>query len=109
MQPLPPLVKDFISPLEKCNNAQHEISIILNPPLPSSPPFAGRSPAADERRTKYGCENTTLQIDCEEGTVINIVRANFGRFSIAICNPHGHTDWSVNCFAPDTTHILKKR
>ena len=47
--------------------------------------------------------------DDDDEVIIEVTRANFGRFSIAICNPHGHTDWSVNCFAPDTTHILKKR
>ena len=44
-----------------------------------------------------------------DDVTIEVTRANFGRFSIAICNPHGHTDWSVNCFAPDTTRILKTR
>ena len=40
---------------------------------------------------------------------IRVVRANFGRFSIAICNRHGTTDWNVNCFAPQTTKTLQQR
>ena len=40
---------------------------------------------------------------------IQVVRANFGRFSIAICNRHGQTDWNVNCFAPQTTKTLQQR
>ena len=62
-----------------------------------------------ERRTKYGCEGTTLQIACEEGTVINLVRANYGRFSISICNEEGITDWSVNCMEPRTLRVINAR
>ena len=65
--------------------------------------------AGFERRTKYGCEGTTLKIECEEGTVINLVRANFGRFSISICNDEGITDWSVNCMEPRTLRIINSR
>lgn len=62
-----------------------------------------------ERKTKYGCEGTTLQISCEEGTVINLVRANYGRFSISICNEEGITDWSVNCMEPRTLRVINAR
>ena len=40
---------------------------------------------------------------------IQVVRGNFGRFSIAICNLHGQTDWSVNCMDPQTTKELQRR
>ena len=62
-----------------------------------------------EKRTKYGCEGTTLEIRCEQGTLINLVRANFGRFSISICNKEGHTDWSVNCLEPRTLRVINAR
>jgi hypothetical protein len=65
--------------------------------------------ASPERRTKYGCEGTTLHIECEEGTVINLVRANYGRFSISICNDVGNTDWSVNCMEPRTLRVINAR
>ena len=55
------------------------------------------------------CNSGNNDGDDDDDVTIEVTRANFGRFSIAICNPHGHTDWSVNCFAPNTTHILKKR
>ena len=41
--------------------------------------------------------------------MIRVIRANYGRFSIAICNRHGYTDWSVNCAARGTTRTLRKR
>ena len=78
--------------------------------------ISGLSPDGTGYKTDYRCEGDTMTLQCngngdkdDDDVIIEVTRANFGRFSIAICNPHGHTDWSVNCFAPDTTHILKKR
>ncbi len=77
--------------------------------------FAGEGPDGTKYKTAYRCENTHLSISChddeEDGdeSTIRVIRANYGRFSIAICNPHGFTDWSVNCMAPKTTKILKNR
>lgn len=65
--------------------------------------------SAFERQTKYGCQGSTLKIECEEGELINLVRANFGRFSISICNEEGITDWSVNCMEPRTLRIINSR
>ena len=42
-------------------------------------------------------------------TIITIVIANHGRFSIAICNDDGKTHWSVNCMSPKTRHILQNK
>ena len=67
--------------------------------------FAGSS----ERRTKYGCEGTSLEIECDEGTVISLVRANYGRFSISICNELGNTSWSTHCIQPTTLRALTTR
>jgi len=67
------------------------------------------SSEGSDRRTKYGCEGSSLDIECEEATVINLVRANFGRFSISICNEGGNTTWSTNCIQPTTLRELKKR
>jgi len=76
--------------------------------------FAGSSisdPVAGDggKNTEYGCENTTLAIACRPGTVINILRANFGRFSISVCNELGNTTWSVNCMQPRTHRVIKNR
>ena len=40
---------------------------------------------------------------------LDIIRANYGRFSIAICNEHGKTEWSVNCMSPRTLRVIKAR
>ncbi|XP_044590933.1 latrophilin Cirl-like isoform X4 [Cotesia glomerata] len=56
--------------------------------------------------TAYECEGKTLRIECGEGELIHLIRANYGRFSITICNEHGNTDWSVNCMAQKSFRVL---
>ncbi|CAG0888741.1 unnamed protein product [Darwinula stevensoni] len=62
-----------------------------------------------EYRTAYACEGSTLSLECEAGHVIHLIRANYGRFSIAVCNDHGNTDWSVSCTSPRSLNILNER
>jgi hypothetical protein len=50
-----------------------------------------------------------MTIFCDPGETIQVIRANYGRFSIAICNKHGYTDWSVNCMSPRTTRVLQNK
>ena len=52
------------------------------------------------RRSKYGCEGTMVYLECDEGTYISPVRANFGRFDSGICNPSGNKVWSTRCIQP---------
>ncbi|KAI5636450.1 hypothetical protein NE865_10799 [Phthorimaea operculella] len=59
--------------------------------------------------TAYACEGKTLKIGCAEGSVIHLIRANYGRFSITICNDHGNTDWSVNCMSTKSLRVLHSR
>ncbi|XP_044257478.1 latrophilin Cirl isoform X5 [Tribolium madens] len=59
--------------------------------------------------TAYACEGKTLKIECKEGELIKLIRANYGRFSITICNDHGNTDWSVNCMSPKSLRVLHGR
>ncbi|XP_017890799.1 latrophilin Cirl-like isoform X4 [Ceratina calcarata] len=56
--------------------------------------------------TAYACEGKVLWIECGEGKLIHLIRANYGRFSITICNEHGNTDWSVNCMSPKSFRVL---
>ncbi|XP_048264306.1 latrophilin Cirl-like isoform X2 [Bombus affinis] len=60
----------------------------------------------DRYDTAYACEGKTLWIECGEGKLIHLIRANYGRFSITICNEHGNTDWSVNCMSPKSFRVL---
>ncbi|XP_076048688.1 latrophilin Cirl-like isoform X6 [Oratosquilla oratoria] len=57
-------------------------------------------------RTAYACEGSTLNMECDPGHVINLIRANYGRFSITICNEHGNTEWSVNCMSTRSHRVL---
>ena len=36
-------------------------------------------------------------------------RANYGRFSIALCNAGAEQEWSVNCFTPGASQVLRRR
>ncbi len=61
-------------------------------------------------KTTYNCEGEQMRISCTgPGETIRVIRANYGRFSISVCNSHGYTDWSVNCQAAKTTEILMNR
>lgn len=60
-------------------------------------------------QTVYACQHEALTISCLENYLIKIVRANYGRFSIAICNEVGRTDFSVNCQSPKTLGILQRQ
>lgn len=59
--------------------------------------------------TAYACEGKTLTIECLPGDLINLIRANYGRFSIAICNDHGNVDWSVNCMSVKSLRVLNTK
>nr|XP_027202423.1 latrophilin Cirl-like isoform X3 [Dermatophagoides pteronyssinus] len=58
--------------------------------------------------TLYACEGNSLEIQCDEGTHINLIRANFGRFSISVCNEQGNVDWSVNCMAHRSFRVIQE-
>ena len=60
-------------------------------------------------KTSYACQGDRLELQCPLGSVIKVMRANYGRFSVGICNRDGITDWSVNCMAPRSLRILQDR
>ena len=69
-------------------------------------------------RMAYACQDEMLTINCtneelerkEQGSYISleIIRANFGRFSISICNKKGRADISVNCHSFSSLDVMKK-
>lgn len=65
--------------------------------------------SAPKYETAYACEGKTLTIECEQGNLINLIRANYGRFSITICNDHGNVDWSVNCMSAKSLRVLHSK
>lgn len=73
-------------------------SLGLPPPTPSLPSY----------ETKIACEGGHLRLECEEGTKINLIRANFGRFSISICNTQGNLEWSVNCMSRRSFRVIQE-
>ena len=64
----------------------------------------------DIRKSAYVCEDGTLHLSCaDSGKHIDVLRANFGRFSITLCNPSGFLDWSVNCASGNSLPVLIQR
>lgn len=58
-------------------------------------------------RTTYACEYGMLTLECPAGSVIRIARANYGRFSLKLCNPQGRTEnMDVTCQNVKTTDIV---
>lgn len=87
----------------KMSGLDHMSQEVFNPV-----PFLAVCSSGDER-TNYACDGTPLRLLCGEDEVIRITRANYGRFSIALCNDEGRTDWSVNCFASKSFGVLSER
>jgi latrophilin 1 len=72
--------------------------------------FSGKAHDGSRVKTAYNCEGDDMEISCSGmDETIRVIRANYGRFSIAICNRHGYTDWSVNCHGSKTTEIIMDR
>lgn len=45
----------------------------------------------------YACDGNLLELSCPSGKSIRLLRASYGRFSLSICNDHGHYDLNVQC------------
>lgn len=68
-----------------------------------------RSIAKARYKTMYACEDRQLVMDCDFGSKINLIRANYGRFSITQCNEQGQLDLSTDCMSPITFRIMRER
>ena len=62
------------------------------------------------RRRVVGCEGSEVELSCEGGTVISVIRANFGRISSSVCgDTGGHHSWSTRCIQPRTLREVSSR
>ncbi|VDN02909.1 unnamed protein product [Thelazia callipaeda] len=51
----------------------------------------------DEPIQKIFCEGEAASLECPAGKYIGIRLANYGRFTLALCNPSHRTDLSTTC------------
>ena len=59
--------------------------------------------------TVFGCKDSTVNFICERDSLVHIVRANYGRFSVSVCNVDAQ-QWDTNCSTEvQTTSIISKR
>lgn len=84
---------------QQLSNVGGSSSVIMAPPTSQKPRY----------KTMYACEDRQLTMDCDYGYKINLIRANFGRFSIATCNEQGLLDLSTDCKSPITFRIMTER
>jgi len=64
----------------------------------------------DSWNTGYACEGSELQIRCAEGTVIQVINANYGRLDAAICSDIGDSgEWNLRCITPESLNIVRAR
>jgi len=60
-------------------------------------------------QTMIGCENSTLSLICPIGSYVSIIRANYGRFSISVCNHQARQDIDTDCTSQEnSTALLRK-
>ena len=57
------------------------------------------------KKQVFACEGSLLSLSCERGTVINIIRANFGRFSNSVC-PSSNMYTNTQCIQPTSLRVL---
>nr|XP_027196506.1 latrophilin Cirl-like [Dermatophagoides pteronyssinus] len=76
------------------------VTTLKHPPIifeQSNNQLQQNSDSSSIRQSAYVCEDDQLELSCLNDKHLDILRANFGRFSITVCNPSGFLDWSVNC------------
>lgn len=58
----------------------------------------------------YACEGSTLYLSCKQGEIIRVLRANYGRFILKMCNQHGTTSgWNLQCASHTSQRIVAER
>nr|CRZ25486.1 Bm1811 [Brugia malayi] len=58
---------------------------------------------------KIFCEGEEANLECPIGRYIAIRLANYGRFTLGLCNPSHRTDLSTTCQNDRTLAIMKLR
>jgi hypothetical protein len=58
---------------------------------------------SDLKITKYSCDGAKLQLLCRPFFKIRIIRANYGRFSISVCNEEAINTMRTDCGNPIKT------
>ena len=101
-------ILDLVLPMTKALKQRNKRTADAEPS--STERKAEFSPEKVGRRlTAYACEDSRLNISCGTDLYLDIIRANYGRFSITICNDHGNTDWKVDCQAGRTLRAMQAR
>ena len=62
------------------------------------------------KQTLFGCNGDQVNLHCDPGSDISIVRANYGRFSLSICNSEASGTLRTSCDSSlSSSNILRTR
>ena len=62
------------------------------------------------KQTLFGCNDDRVILHCDPGSHISIVRANYGRFSLSICNSEASGTLRTSCDSSlSSSNILRTR
>uniref|UniRef100_A0A6G1SD19 Latrophilin Cirl n=1 Tax=Aceria tosichella TaxID=561515 RepID=A0A6G1SD19_9ACAR len=100
-----PSLSQSTATLQRQQQQQQQSNSVIQYPSATAPTTITKA----KYKTMYACEDRQLTMDCETGSKINLIRANFGRFSITQCNEQGQLDLSTDCMSPITFRIMQER
>ena len=72
-------------------------------------PVLGQSVLESAVETVIVCENTTISLSCPVASYVSIVRANFGRFAMAVCNHQVDLDIQTDCGAEEASKAIMRK
>ncbi|KAL4235754.1 G-protein coupled receptor 2 [Mactra antiquata] len=68
-------------------------------------------PSQHKQKKSFACENSYIHLSCKnDDERIRILRANYGRFSLVVCNEHGvNKGWNLQCSANSSIQIVTQQ
>lgn len=68
-------------------------------------------PPKEERKVAFACQNSYIHLSCKNANKrIRILLANYGRFSLVVCNQAGvHKGWNVQCSSKISMEVVRER
>uniref|UniRef100_A0A5S6QF12 Latrophilin Cirl n=1 Tax=Trichuris muris TaxID=70415 RepID=A0A5S6QF12_TRIMR len=101
---------------DRCHTAEYSsleqmapAAFLLHLVLVAASIDAERKNGSNGRLTKYACEREVMTISCPPKHVIRIIRANYGRFAVHVCNNDGINWLNTQCMDPGSTQVMASR
>ena len=68
-------------------------------------------PSQKDRKVSFACQDSYIYLNCTgKGERIRILLANYGRFSLVVCNQDGVSEgWDLQCSSEKTLKVVAER